>query len=82
MTLCTANFLVARLAGFWGRRADGHPGPDLMGHGLMSLAQLVQWERIKKQTALRRPPSRGRKPGVRFKPPRAQGGVSSPGFRG
>src|SRR5450756_1093708 len=31
LTLFQANLLVAMLAGFWARKADGHPGPDLMG---------------------------------------------------
>ena len=58
MSLWEANFLVAQLAGFWGRKADGHPGPDLMGHGLLALAQLVRWERLKKE----RPQARRRRP--------------------
>ena len=46
LTLLQANMLVARLAGFWGRKCDGHPGPDVMGRGLMQLALLVEWEKI------------------------------------
>ncbi len=35
------------LGGFWGRRGDGHPGPDLLSRGLMMLDGLVKWERLK-----------------------------------
>jgi hypothetical protein len=52
LTLFQANLLVAMLAGFWGRQADGHPGPDLMGRGLLILTALVQWEKSKKQRPL------------------------------
>ena len=53
LTLFQANLLVAMLGGFWGRKADGHPGPDLLGRGLILLASLVRWERLKAA----RPPS-------------------------
>lgn len=53
LTLFQANLLVAMLGGFWARKADGHPGPDLMGRGLILLHTLVQWERIKKASALK-----------------------------
>ncbi|MEO8428311.1 MAG: hypothetical protein ABI651_14470 [Verrucomicrobiota bacterium] len=43
-TLFQANLLVAMLGGFWGRKADGHPGPDLLGRGLVLLATLDWWE--------------------------------------
>ena len=46
LTLFQANLLVAMLGGFWGRQADGHPGPDLLGRGLVILAALVRWERL------------------------------------
>ncbi len=49
LTLLQANLLVAMLGGFWARQADGHPGPDLMGRGLLILNVLVQWERIRKK---------------------------------
>ena len=63
LTLLQANLLVATLAGFWARKADGHPGPDLMGRGLLILNALVQWERIKKARP-KHPPARqaARKP--------------------
>ena len=49
LTLFQANLLRAMLGGFWGRKSDGHPGPDLMGKGLGILGILVQWERFKKE---------------------------------
>ncbi len=54
LTLLQANLLVAMLGGFWARKADGHPGPDLMSRGLMILQLLVTWERTKKE----RPPGK------------------------
>jgi len=48
LTLLQANLLVAVLGGFWARKADGHPGPDLIARGLLILNALVKWERIKK----------------------------------
>jgi hypothetical protein len=48
LTLLQANLLVAILGGFWARKADGHPGPDLIARGLLILNVLVKWERIKK----------------------------------
>jgi hypothetical protein len=39
------------LAGFLGRKSDGHPGPDLIGHGLILLNFLVEWEKWKKELA-------------------------------
>ena len=75
LTLFEANLLVAMLGGFWARKADGHPGPDLMGRGLLMLNGLVNWERIKKKRAptkgpaqqARRQPGRSRLPKL---PPR------------
>lgn len=60
-----ANLLVAMLGGFWARRADGHPGPDLLGRGLVILNVLVEWERAKGQGARksRDPKNPRRKPG-------------------
>jgi hypothetical protein len=65
LTLLQANLLVAMLGGFWARQADGHPGPDLMGRGLLMLSGLVEWERTKKERARKKaPPKEGRrKPG-------------------
>jgi len=65
LTLCQANLLVARLGGFWARQADGHPGPDLMGRGLLMLNALVAWEQIKKHPARKKAPVKqpSRKPG-------------------
>jgi hypothetical protein len=58
LTLFQANLLVAMLAGFWARKADGHPGPDLMGRGLLILNTLVNWERIKRRVREKRRPPR------------------------
>jgi hypothetical protein len=65
LTLLQANLLVAMLGGFWARRADGHPGPDIMGRGLLALHVLVVWERIRKERARKKPPAKEarRKPG-------------------
>ena len=54
LTLLQANLL----GGFWARQADGHPGPDLMGRGLLVLNALVNWERMKQTCAQKkgRPP--------------------------
>lgn len=46
LTLFQANLLVAILAGFWGRKSDGHPGPKVMAQGLMILAALVEDRRL------------------------------------
>jgi hypothetical protein len=65
LTLLQANLLVAMLGGFWARKADGHPGPDLMGRGLHVLRVVVDWEKLKKECARKRAPTqeRPRKPG-------------------
>ena len=42
------------LGGFWGRKTDGHPGPDILGRGLVELATLVRWERLKAQATRNR----------------------------
>jgi hypothetical protein len=57
--LFQANVLVAMLGGFWARKADGHPGPDLLGHGLVILNVLVEWERRKSRAFEKlRPPKK------------------------
>jgi hypothetical protein len=48
LTLLQANVLVAMLGGFWARESDGHPGPYLLGRGLVELAVVVKWERMQK----------------------------------
>jgi hypothetical protein len=65
LTLWQANLLVAMLGGFWARQADGHPGPDLLGRGLLMLTALVRWERIRKENDRKTPPAKEprRKPG-------------------
>lgn len=65
LTLLQANLLVAMLGGFWARKADGHPGPDLMGRGLLMLNGIVIWERIRKERARKTAPTKEgrRKPG-------------------
>lgn len=47
LSMWQANCLTAQLAGFWARKADGHPGPDVMGRGLLILAELVRYEGIR-----------------------------------
>jgi Druantia protein DruA/Transposase DNA-binding len=44
-TLCLlqANLLTAKLAGYWGRKSDGHPGPKTLASGLEILAKLVKF---------------------------------------
>jgi hypothetical protein len=44
-TLCLlqANLLTAKLAGYWGRKSDGHPGPKTLASGLDVLAKLVKF---------------------------------------
>ena len=65
LSLFQANILVAMLAGFWGRKSDGHPGPKLVGQGLMILAELVNYCRLTGRTPNTRPyrSKRPRKPG-------------------
>lgn len=41
LTVLQANILVAMLAGFWGRRGDGHPGAQILAEGLRTLQALV-----------------------------------------
>ena len=42
LSLFQANLLTAMLAGFWGRKSDGHPGPKTMARGLELLAAQVE----------------------------------------
>lgn len=63
MSLWEANCLTAQLAGFWGRKGDAHPGPDVMGRGLLILAELVRYERIKDAQLPSRARNPSRKPG-------------------
>jgi len=46
LTLFQANLLVAMLAGFWGRKSEGHPGAKLIGQGLLILGELVNFRRL------------------------------------
>ena len=34
------------LAGFWGRKSEGHPGAKLVGQGLLILSELVNFRRL------------------------------------
>lgn len=60
LTLFQANLLVAMLGGFWARKSDGHPGPDLLGRGLILLGALVKWEDSRQKPHLRK--ARGKDP--------------------
>lgn len=44
LSLLQANILVGMLAGFWARRSDGHPGPQILGDGLQLLQVLVWYK--------------------------------------
>jgi hypothetical protein len=48
LTVIQANILVAMLAGFWGRKGDGHPGSQILAEGLQAL-QVAVW--YQKQSA-------------------------------
>jgi hypothetical protein len=65
LTLFQANLLVAMLAGFWARKADGHPGPKLVAQGLMILGQLLRYDQLTRSVPRKpSPPSkRPREPG-------------------
>jgi hypothetical protein len=39
--LSEANGLVARLGGYWGRKADGPPGAESLGIGLRRLHDIT-----------------------------------------
>lgn len=43
LSLFQANLLGAMLAGFWGHKGDGQPGPKRMAAGLEILAALVEF---------------------------------------
>jgi hypothetical protein len=47
MSLGEANLLTAALAGFFPRKAYRHPGPKVLARGVLILAELVRYERIK-----------------------------------
>jgi hypothetical protein len=47
MTLAEANCLTAGLAGFFPRKAYPHPGPKVLARGLLILAGLVSYERLR-----------------------------------
>ena len=65
LSLFQANLLVAMLAGFWARKADGHPGPKLLARGLILLAAIVSDRRLSGRASSppAHPPKRSRKPG-------------------
>ena len=46
LSLFQANLLVAMLAGFWGRKSDGHPGAKVLAEGLRILSELVHYRRL------------------------------------
>lgn len=65
LSLFQANMVIAMLAGFWGRKADGHPGPKVLAEGLKILAALVNHQKLTRQV-LKKPPirsKRSREPG-------------------
>jgi hypothetical protein len=53
------------LAGFWGRKGDGHPGAEVMGRGLEILTAVVEYRKVTGQTSQpsRAKRKRPRKPG-------------------
>lgn len=65
LSLQQANMLVAMLGGFLGRKGDGHPGPRILGQGLISLSAQVEYQQLisksRPTNASSREPSR--KPG-------------------
>jgi uncharacterized protein DUF4338/transposase-like protein/transposase Tn5 family protein len=46
LTVLQANILVAMLAGFWGRKGDGHPGAKILAEGLYILHALVWYTEV------------------------------------
>jgi hypothetical protein len=51
MSLVEANVLTAALAGFFPRKAYPYPGPKALARGLLILAELVRYERIRRARA-------------------------------
>jgi hypothetical protein len=47
MSLWEANCLTAQLAGFFPRKAYPHPGPKVLARGLLILAELARYERLR-----------------------------------
>ena len=62
LSLFQVNLLVAMLAGFWGRKGDGHPGPRLLAQGLLILSALVNDRRLTGQAFVSKPPPRSKRP--------------------
>jgi hypothetical protein len=58
LTVLQANILVAMLAGFWGRAADGHPGAQILAEGLRLLEVLVWYQEQRDQTVQGKPKKR------------------------
>jgi hypothetical protein len=44
LTVLQANILTAMLAGFWGRKGDGHPGAQILSEGLRLLEAVVWYK--------------------------------------
>lgn len=44
LTVLQANILTAMLAGFWGRKGDGHPGAQILAEGLRLLEAIVWYK--------------------------------------
>jgi len=66
LSLFQANLLVAMLAGFLGRKSDGHPGTKTLAEGLMILGELVRYRAFTQpvdKPPLRPTRKRKRKPG-------------------
>jgi hypothetical protein len=57
LTVLQANILTAMLAGFWGRKGDGHPGAQILSEGLRLLEAIV-WYKGQCATELVSPPKR------------------------
>jgi hypothetical protein len=58
LTVLQANILVAMLAGFWGRKSDGHPGAKVLAEGLRLLHEFV-WFKKELEKPARRCKGRG-----------------------
>jgi hypothetical protein len=57
LTVLQANILTAMLAGFWGRKGDGHPGAQILSEGLRLLEAIV-WYKRQGDSQLTSPPKR------------------------